>query len=184
MARKGKATINPSPGSVMYCFCPALALSRPGGSAIECSCLSLASSRGCGDSAIPCFCLTTPSLWSRNAGAAIGGSARDFRPLCLPRALPVPVQALRGIQGPGMAGSRLETVGSVFTRCVLGAGAVPRARGRLSLLPPFLGGSDPGQASLVLCPASEKLCLAASPLEFLSSHVQDRTFPLSKWKVK
>ena len=87
-------------------------------------------------------------------------------------------------QGPGMAGSRLETVGSVFTRCVLGAGGVPRARGRLSLLLPFLGGSDPGQASLVLCPASEKLCLAASPLEFLSSHVQDRTFPLSKWKVK
>ena len=95
MARKGKATINPSPGSVMYCFCPALALSRPGGSAIECSCLNLARSRGCGDSAILCFCLATPSRWSRNAGTAIGGSARDFRPLCLPRALPVPVQAQR-----------------------------------------------------------------------------------------
>ncbi|OWK14025.1 MRPS23 [Cervus elaphus hippelaphus] len=98
----------------MYCFCPALALSRPGGSAIECSCLSLASSRGCGDSAILCFCLATPSRWSRNAGTAIGGSARDFRPLCLPRALPVPVQAQRGIQGPGHGGQSAGNRGERF----------------------------------------------------------------------
>lgn len=78
-----------------------------------------------------------------------------------------------------MAGSRLETVGSIFSRCVLGAGV---GRGRLPFLRPFLGGSEPGQASLVLFPVSEELCLTTSPLEFLSSHVQDRTCPLPEWR--
>lgn len=38
--------INPSPGSVIYCFCRAVAHSLPFSSAIEGSCLNLASRRG------------------------------------------------------------------------------------------------------------------------------------------
>lgn len=118
---KAGATLNLFPGPVLYYSCAALAHSRSLGSGIDFPRLNLphgVSERSCSTHRLLLPGSALRMTLRQDCNPRLGQQL--VPPSLVP--IPLPLTASGFLSQVAMAGSRLETVGSVFSRCVLRVG--------------------------------------------------------------